>query len=583
MQSMKSYVRNVLSDALGIMFEHGQIFAMPTFEVDVPKNAKSGFGDYSTNVAFSIARSMKVNPQEAADSLVREIKLLDQRGLFNEVTAVNGFINFSFTVNALAEAAADIKIPQYGAGKKVLFEYSSPNTNKPLHIGHTRNDVFGVACINLLKATGHEVVSCEVLNDRGVHIMKSMLMYMRHGSGSTPESAGVKGDHFIGKFYQMFAAECAVSEEAKTELEESAQGLLQKWEAGDAEVRELWQKMNAWFYAGIQETYEAEGSHFDFVDRESEVYDKGRDIVLAGIKKGIFQKEDDGSASVDLTSQGLDKKYLLRSDGTTMYITQDMYLWSSRDERYHPDAAIVVTSSEQAYHFQVLGKIFELLGYEWAVNFSHLPYEHVYLGKTKMSSRAGNTMSADDLLTTVKEKVRETMAASHKARASADDSALVEAVAFGAIKYGYLKYDRNTKIYFDVDETVAVEGNTGPYLQYAYARIMSILRKFNYQSLSATADLPKPAHLSEPSELDVLRTLVHYPEIVLTAAEEMKPNLICSYLFELASKFNVFYDQVSILHDERNLQWELLSLCASVANVLAHGLEHLGIKTVEEM
>ncbi len=457
---MKSYVRKLTSEALGTMFERGQIFAIPEFDLDVPKNSKSGFGDYSTNVAFSIAREIKVNPQEAAEILAKEIKSLDQRGLFNEVVAVNGFINFSFTVKALAEAASDIKIEQYGVGKKVLFEYSSPNTNKPLHIGHTRNDLLGMACIHLLKATGHGVVSGEVVNDRGVHIMKSMLMYMRHGGGSTPESTYTKGDHFIGKYYQMFATECSVSQEAKVELEESAQELLQKWEAGDTEVRELWHKMNAWFYAGIKETYDREGSHFDFVDHESDVYDKGRDLVLVGVEKGIFQKEEDGSVSVDLTSEKLDKKYLLRKDGTTMYITQDMYLWDSRNTRYHPDLTVATVASEQAYHFQVLANIFKLLGYEWADKFMHLSYEFVFLGKTKISSRSGNTVSADALFDMVKEKVRETMRASQKVRASVDDGALVEAIAFGAIKYGYLKYDRNTKIYFDIDETVAVEGNT---------------------------------------------------------------------------------------------------------------------------
>ena len=587
---MKSYTRKLISEALGTMFEKGQIRAVPDFELDVPKHGKSSFGDYTTNVSFAVARDSGVNPREAAETIAREVKALDAEGVISEVTAVNGFVNIALSPAALAKSASEMQRSvrveqvgfddQHGRAKKVLFEYSSPNTNKPLHIGHTRNDTFGVACINLLKATGHEVVSCEVLNDRGVHIMKSMLMYMRHGEGATPESAGVKGDHFIGKFYQMFGAESAVSETAKEELEAAAQGLLQKWEAGDADVRALWQKMNAWFYAGLQETYEREGSHFDFVDRESDMYDKGRDLIMRGVEQGIFQKENDGSVSVDLTDQGLDKKYLLRKDGTTIYITQDLYLWDSRNTRYHPDAALVTTSAEQAYHFAVLKKIFGLLKYPWAENFDHLPYEHVFLGREKMSSRAGNTVSADDLLVLVEEKVRDTMRNSQKIRASVDDAALVEAIAFGAIKYGYLKYDRNTKIYFDMDETIAIEGNTGPYLQYTYARIKSVLRK----SGVAAESLPTPDHLAEQSELDVLRALVHYPEVVAAAAQEMKPNLVCSCLNELASKYNTFYDQVSILSAETDQQkLERLSLCTSVAAVLAHGLALLGINTFEEM
>ncbi|GAC1413426.1 MAG: arginine--tRNA ligase [Candidatus Doudnabacteria bacterium] len=472
---------------------------------------------------------------------------------------------------------SEIKIEQIGQkpngeAKKVVFEYSSPNTNKPLHIGHTRNDVFGMANINLLRATGHEVVATEVINDRGIHIMKSMLMYQKHGEGKTPESEKEKPDHFVGKFYSMF-------EGKKTEeLEIEAQEMLQKWEAGDAEVRALWKKMNDWFFEGVIETYAREGSEFDDVEKESNIYDKGRDVVLKGVQDKVFQKEEDGSVSVDLTDQGLDKKYLLRKDGTTIYITQDMYLWYLRAQKFNPDLAVVTTSAEQSYHFDVLKKIFILLKFPWAENFKHLPYEHVFLGKEKMSSRLGNAVSADELLKMIKERVKETMVNSQKIKASPDDDVLVEAVAFAAIKYGYLKYDRNTKIYFDLEETIAIEGNTGPYLQYTYARIQSIFEKAGkFESMS-------PEGLVEPAEQSLIRHFLHYNETVAAAAKEFRPTAICNYLFELSQKFNTFYDQVSVLNAPTETQKiQRLNLLLAVANTLKHGLGLLGIKTVEKM
>ncbi|MBU6447717.1 arginine--tRNA ligase, partial [Patescibacteria group bacterium] len=311
---------------------------------------------------------------------------------------------------------------------------------------------------------------------------------------------------------------------------------------------------------------------------ESDIYDKGRELVMQGLDKGIFHKERDGAVYVDLTDQGLDKKYLLRADGTTIYITQDMYLWHLRNEKHHPDAAVVTTSSEQAYHFNVLAKIFELLQFPWAQNFRHLPYEHVYLGKSKMSSRGGNVVSADDLLEMTKEKVLATMQASQKVKGSADDSALVEDIAFGAIKYGYLKYDRNTKIYFDLDETIAIEGNTGPYLQYTNARIKSILEKAGKFKQAA------PDALQDESELLLARHLLHYDHTVATAAREFRPNLLCNYLLELAQKFNLFYDRVSVLNADNAKQKQArLNLLVSVSNVFKNGLALLGIKAPEKM
>ncbi|MCX6797087.1 MAG: arginine--tRNA ligase, partial [Candidatus Doudnabacteria bacterium] len=444
-ETTREYLEKLLKQAIKTLG-----FTPASFNIIVPE---PDFGDYATNAALILGKNLKKNPAEIAGSIAQAAEALNKEQVFREISAVGGFVNFKLSDEYLAKQALRLAefisfIPA-GKGKKVIFEYSSPNTNKPLHIGHTRNDVYGAACINLLKAIGYNVVTCEIINDRGSHIMKSVLMYMKHGEGKTPSAEKMKPDHFVGKFYQMFAAKAAESQEAEKQLLEEAQNLLQKWEAGDAGIRKIWRQMNDWFFEGVKQTYEKEGSRFDEVNYESEIYDKGRDLVLQGVSKGIFVKEADGSVSVDFTDQGLDKKTLLRKDGTTLYITQDMYLWDLRNRRHSPDLAIVTTSAEQVYHFRILKKIFELFKYPWAENFKHLPYEHVFLGKNKMSSREGNAISADELLDSVKKQVREVMRGSERVKAKVDDEKLVQEIAFGAIKYGYLKYEPNTRIYFD--------------------------------------------------------------------------------------------------------------------------------------
>ncbi len=581
---MKAYISELVSQAIHTISpqEAGTVLGSGVFDVSYPK---PGFGDYATNAAMVLFKKFNnapaSNPAEFAKNLAAEIVKLDHKNTFSKVESAGGFINFTLSPEELAHIVdnlrTEINIEQIGSGKKVVFEYSSPNTNKPLHIGHTRNDVYGKACINLLKATGNEVISCEIINDRGIHIMKSVLMYLKYGQEKKPQDEGLKSDHFVGKFYTMFGVKAAESEQAETELMEEAQELLRKWEAGDEEVRKVWQQMNQWFYTGVQETYEKEGSTFDELDYESEIYDKGRELVLSGVEKGVFQKEEDGSISVDLETDNLGKKYLLRKDGTTLYITQDMYLWDVRNKRHNPDWAIVTTSAEQSYHFAVLNKVFQLLGYSWASQFKHLPYEHVYLGDSKMSSRAGNSVSADELVENVKEKVRQTMSALEKFKGSVEDDALVEKIAFGAIKYGYLHYEPQTRIYFDVDETISLQGNTGPYIQYAHARINSIIQKTPVTPVS-------PKGLDKPEEIMLMRQLNKYTETVVNAGREFKPNLLCTYLFELASSVNTFYAAVPVNQEEdSNLKAQRVGLLSAAANVLAHGLNLLGIEAPEEM
>jgi len=584
-ETTEKYIENLLQKSAKQVYkdipEHLEISAV--FDVVHPKEE---FGDYASNMPLVLAKQLKMKPQEIGEKIIAELKKLDVQKLFGEVYFAAGFINFRLSQGFLFKNLSKI-LEQgdlygcsiIGAGKKVVFEYSSPNTNKPLHIGHTRNDTYGMACINLLKSQGYKVVSCEIINDRGIHIMKSVLMYMKFGQGKTPESEKVKPDHFVGRFYQMFAAEAAKSEAAEKELLEEAQTLLQKWEAGDPEVRKVWQQMNQWFFAGVKATYEREGSLFDEVDYESEIYDKGRDLVLEGVKKGLFEKEPDGGVVIDLSNEGLDKKYLLRKDGTTLYITQDVYLWHLRDEKHHPEFALVTTSAEQAYHFKVLGKVFEKLNFPWAKNFRHLPYEHVFLGNSKMSSREGNTITADELVEKVKGRIREVMNSSERVKASANNDKLVESIAFGAIKYGYLKYEPNTRIYFDLDSTISIEGNTGPYIQYAHARISSILKKTPELKRSAAS-----LKILEPAELGLARKLLHFGEIIEFAAKDYKPNLLCNYLFELASLFNRFYQEAPVLQEKNDeLKSFRLNLITATAQVIRNGLYLLGIEAPEEM
>jgi arginyl-tRNA synthetase len=586
---MKAYISELIGQAVqAISPEEAEVvLGSSVFDVSYPK---SGFGDYATNAAMVLFKKFNVapaaNPMEFARSLAEQVQKLDHNDTFAKIESVSGFINFTLAQNVLAHQVAGMQNNiefttvegTVGQGKKVVFEYSSPNTNKALHIGHVRNDVYGKACINLLKAVGYDVVSCEIINDRGIHIMKSILMYQKYGNEQTPESAGLKSDHFVGKFYSMFGEKASESEQAEHVLLEEAQELLRRWEDNDAEIRAVWEKMNEWFFEGVKQTYAREGSTFDEQDFESNIYDKGRELVLSGVEKGVFQKEVDGSVSVDLENEKLGKKYLLRKDGTTLYMTQDMYLWDQRNGRHKPDMAFVTTSVEQSYHFQVLQHVFRLLDYPWANNFKHLPYEHVYLGKSKMSSRAGTAISADELYDSVKQRVRDTMATLERLKGSAEDEVLVEAVAMGAVKYGYLHFEPQTRIYFDIESTIALEGNTGPYIQYAYARIQSILRKVGATSTA------EPVGLTAPEELQLMRTLIRYESAVSAAAREYKPNLLCNFLLELASAMNTFYGNVSVVKEEDEaIKEQRISLLISTANVLKNGLELLGIAAPQEM
>ena len=549
-------------------------------EVIIEEPRQAGFGDYAANFALMIAKQLGKSPREIADAFVQA---WEPEEFIEKVTVAGpGFINFTLSHRYLEQTIRDID-EQYGRltigqGKRYVIEYSCPNTNKPLHIGHTRNNCLGQALINIMRQGGYEVVSTSVMNDRGIHIMKSLLMYYKFGQGETPAQTGEKPDHFVGRYYVMF-------EQQKTpELEAENLVWLERWEAGDPEVRALWQQFNDWFYTGVNQTYAAQGVTFDKIYYESDLYDQGRAVVEDGVARGVFHKETAGELAgtvvADLTADGLDKKVLLRSNGTTVYITQDIYLASLRNQEYHPEGMFYVVANEQRYHFQVLFLIFKKLGYPFAEKCVHVGYGMVVLPQGKMSSREGTAISADDFLAEIEKKVQETMEASPTSTVPREDIPLVShQVADGAIKYGILRYAANSDIVFEMDKTIAITGNTGPYIQYTHARIKEILRKVG--TVDPDADL---AMLTHGKELALMRRLVKYPEAVEKAVMDVTTTAICNYLFDLCADFNSFYNECSVLQAESPaLRLARALLIDRVAQVIRSGLALLSIAAPERM
>ncbi len=550
------------------------------FGVEHPR--ESEHGDYSTNVAMILAKQLKKHPFALAEDLVSQIKEADNKKYFSEVRAVKpGFINIKLSPIYLNKILAEVleKKEEFGKSnegenKKIVLEYSGPNTNKALHIGHFRNDVTGMAIHNILEAQGYDVLTTTILNDKGRHICQGMLMYQKFGEGKTPKDVGMKPDHFVGKFYVMYAQKV----EDNPGFEDEVSEMLQKWEAGDKEVRELWQKMYEWDYEGIHETYAREGSHFDDEQRESDMYAKGKDIVEKYLAEGKFIKKDDGSVVADLTKYGLDEKVLLRSDGTSVYITQDLYLGEFREQKYHPERLIYCVDVRQNYHFQALFDVFDIIGYSFAKKSYHLGYGFVSLKDGHMSSRKGKVVSTDDFLDDLKAKAKQVMSASKVQVEKSNEDEVAEQIAIGAAKYGMLHYEWKHNIVFVPEETIKFTGNTGPYLQYTYARIQGILRKAETET-----KFTKFSKL-ESAEEKLLRQLYIFPEIIAAAARTYEPHLLTDYLYDLAQVFNSFYNNLSVLkadkEEEKNLR---LSLCSATAQILNNGLRILGIEAPDRM
>jgi arginyl-tRNA synthetase len=457
-----------------------------------------------------------------------------------------------------------------------MLEFSSPNTNKPLHLGHLRNDALGESVARILRASGAQVQSVDLINDRGIHICKSMLAYQKAGGGKTPESEGVKSDHFVGGYYVLY------NDMAKQNpaVEEEARAMLLKWEEGDAEVRELWQKMNAWAIEGIKATYKRTGISFDKFYFESKVYEKGREEILGALARGIFYKDADGAVWVDLADIGLDKKVLLRSDGTTLYLTQDIGTAISRHADWPFDRLVYVVASEQNYHFAVLFHVLGLLGYEWAKNLFHLSYGMVNLPEGKMKSREGTVVDADDLLTELTGMAAEEIRSKDRESEVGDVAGISEKIALGAVHYYLLQATPAKDMIFNPRESLSFTGNTGPYLQYMGARICSMLRKAAEKPEAA----PDPALLCAEEEWQLVKLAGEFPETVQQAAESYNPSLIAAFLYETAKAFSRYYhDYPILLADDPALAASRLALSRGVLAVLRGGMNMLNIPFLELM
>lgn len=536
-------------------------------------NPESLFGDFAL-ACHPYARELKLSPQEIASKLAAA---LSSKSIAN-AEAVAGYLNITVATKALGDEVLGAIIKEdrhYGAtlGKKekVLLEYSSPNTNKPLHLGHIRNNVLGMALANLLRLNGNKAVKTQIINDRGIHIMKSLVAYQKLGNNETPEQTGEKGDHFVGRFYVLFNEETMMDD---------AKEALRKWEAGDKGIRDLWQTMNSWVYDGFKETYKLLGSQFDKDYFESETYLLGRKIIAAGLKKGVFYQEADNSIWVDLTDVGLDKKVLQRSDGTSVYITQDLGLAVSRQKEWKFSRAIYVVGQEQEYHFRVLFAVLKKLGYKWAEKLRHLSYGLVFLPEGKMKSREGKVVDADNIIAEVKALALSEVKKRFPELPESEAHERSESIGMGALKFFLLRVTPTQSIHFNPAEAIAFEGSTGPYVQYAHARISSILK----EETPLPPDKVDFGKLGSQEEKVLLLKLLSYPKVASQAAEAYSPNLVCDYLVSLAQAFNTFYHKHQVLRaeDEETKHARLL-LIKAVQIVLRNGLGLLGIEAPERM
>jgi arginyl-tRNA synthetase len=573
------------------------------FNVQIPENqvnleqTKKEFDGHVTFVVFPFIRYTKKSPEETANILGLFLKEnCIQVANFNVIKGfLNIVLNDEYWLNTFEQQIIHKDFGFLKAnGEKVMVEYSSPNTNKPLHLGHVRNNLLGYAVAEILKAAGYEVIKANLVNDRGIHICKSMLAWQKFGNGETPETTHLKGDHLVGKYYVIFDQEYkkeieALKAKGKTEDEAKknaplileAQEMLQKWEAGDAEVKTLWKKMNSWVYAGFDETYKKLGVDFDKFYYESNTYLLGKDIVEEGLTKGVFFKKEDGSVWIDLTVDGLDEKLVRRADGTSVYITQDLGTAQLKYDDFKMQQSIYVVGNEQDYHFKVLFLILSKLGKSWANGLYHLSYGMVDLPSGKMKSREGTVVDADDLIQEMQETAKEKTEALGKVDHFEDSEKenLYRMIGMGALKYFLLKVEPKKRLLFDPKESIDFQGNTGPFIQYTHARIKSVLAKANYQELKVNY----PKQLAE-TELDLLQILSKYPEVLAAAAKEHNPAAIANYSYDLAKSYNKFYQTESILKvEEENIKQFRLQLSCHTAATLNKGMSLLGIEMPERM
>lgn len=578
---------------------YGAEMDQSAFQVQVTR--KEFEGDY-TLVVFPLLKVSKSNPEATGNAIGEYMK-----GHFSEIASYNvvkGFLNISFSIlywNELFEGIASAE--DFGqlapTGRTVMVEFSSPNTNKPLHLGHIRNNLLGWSVSRLLEANGHKVLKVNLVNDRGIHICKSMLAWLKTGNGETPESSGKKGDHLVGDYYVAFnniykeevdrlVAGGMPKEEAEKEAPslKEAQDMLRKWEHGDVETVELWKKMNGWVYAGFDKTYRDLGISFDRTYYESQTYLFGKALVMKGLDMGIFEKEADGSVWCDLTADGLDRKLLLRGDGTSVYMTQDLGTAEQRFSEYNLDEHVYVVGNEQNYHFQVLKLILKKLGFAWADNIYHLSYGMVELPEGKMKSREGTVVDADDLIEKMYATAKETSLELGKLSDMdhEEQERLFHMIGLGALKYFIIKVDPKKTMLFDPKESIDFNGNTGPFIQYTHARIKSILRKAASTGISyGISDVAEDTPLSA-KEIRIIKLLDQFPGKIAEAGAAYSPAIIANYSYDLAKEFNQYYHDTPILKEEdgKLLRYRLM-LIDKVAQVLVKAMSVLGIELPERM
>ena len=597
---MKIEDKLVVSVINGLKALYGQ--DVPEKMVQLQKT-KREFEGHLTLVVFPFLKMSKKGPEQTAQEIGEYLKTNEPAvASFN---VIKGFLNLTIASSAWIELLNGIQAnEQYGLVKAtetsplVMIEYSSPNTNKPLHLGHVRNNLLGNALANIIAANGNRVVKTNIVNDRGIHICKSMLAWKKYGNGETPESSGKKGDHLVGDYYVAFdkhyKAEVAElmekgmtkeEAEAASPLMQEAREMLVKWEAGDPEVRGLWKMMNDWVYAGFDETYRMMGVSFDKIYYESNTYLEGKEKVMEGLEKGFFYKKEDGSVWADLTAEGLDHKLLLRGDGTSVYMTQDIGTAKLRFADYPIDKMIYVVGNEQNYHFQVLSILLDKLGFEWGKSLVHFSYGMVELPEGKMKSREGTVVDADDLMAemiaTAKETSQELGKLDGLTQAEADDIARI--VGLGALKYFILKVDARKNMTFNPKESIDFNGNTGPFIQYTYARIQSVLRKAAEAGIVIPAEIPTGIELSEKEE-GLIQMIADFAAIVKQAGEDYSPSIIANYTYDLVKEYNQFYHDFSILREENEaVKVFRLALSANVAKVVRLGMGLLGIEVPSRM
>ena len=584
----------------GLQALYGQ--DVPAKDVQLQKTKKE-FEGHLTLVVFPFLRMSRKGPEQTAQEIGEYLTAHEPAVAAYNV--IKGFLNLTVAPAAWIELLDDIHAQeQYGLtaatpeSPLVMIEYSSPNTNKPLHLGHVRNNLLGNALAQIIAANGNRVVKTNIVNDRGIHICKSMLAWLKYGNGETPESSGKKGDHLIGDYYVAFDKhyKAEVNElmeqgmtkeeaEAASPLMKEAREMLVKWEAGDPEVRALWKKMNDWVYAGFDETYRMMGVSFDKIYYESNTYLEGKKKVLEGLDKGLFYRKEDGSVWADLTNEGLDHKLLLRSDGTSVYMTQDIGTAEQRFADYPIDKMIYVVGNEQNYHFQVLSILLDRLGFEWGKSLVHFSYGMVELPEGKMKSREGTVVDADDLMAEMIATARETSGELGKLDGLTPEEAedIARIVGLGALKYFILKVDARKNMTFNPKESIDFNGNTGPFIQYTYARIRSVLRKAAEAGITLPARLPEGISLSTKEE-GLVQMLADFAAVVRQAGTDYSPSVIANYCYDLVKEYNQFYHDFSILREENEaVRLFRLVLSAEVAKIVKLGMGLLGIEVPERM